>query len=218
MARRPGRRRLTGAVLAAALGVLTLSGCGSAAVPPPDTATATTTATATATDAAPPAAAAVAAPLPAMAASRPVRVRIPAVGVDSGLMDLGLQADGTLEVPPAGFPAGWFTDAPTPGEVGPAVIAGHVDWAGAPGVFAELRDVVVGDEVLVGRADGRTAVFRVTQVGRFAKDAFPTAAVYGDLDHPGLRVITCGGEFDEAAQSYRDNTVVFADLVRQLPA
>ncbi len=215
MTRRAGRRRLTGAVLAAALGVLTLSGCGGAAVPPP---AAPTAAAATPTDTAPPAAPAVAAPLPAMAASPPVRVQVPAIGVDSGLMDLGLQADGTLEVPPAGFPAGWFTDAPTPGEVGPAVIAGHVDWAGAPGVFAELRDVVVGDEVLVGRADGSTAVFRVTQVGRFAKDAFPTAAVYGDLDHSGLRLITCGGEFDEGAQSYRDNTVVFADLVRQLPA
>jgi len=213
MARRPGRRRLTGAVLAATLGVLTLSGCGSAAVPPP-----ATTAAATPTAAAPPAAPAAAAPLLAMAASRPVRVQIPAIGVDSDVMDLGLQDDGTLEVPPAGFPAGWFTDAPTPGEVGPAVLAGHVDWAGAPGVFAELRDVVVGDEVVVARADGSTAVFRVSQVGQFAKDAFPTAAVYGDLDHPGLRVITCGGEFDAGAQSYRDNTVVFADLVRQLPA
>jgi LPXTG-site transpeptidase (sortase) family protein len=153
-----------------------------------------------------------------MAASRPVRVQIPSIGVDSDLMDLGIQADGTLEVPPAGFPAGWFTEAPTPGEVGPAVIAGHVDWAGDPGVFADLGDVEPGDEVSVARADGSTAVFRVTQVDQVAKDAFPTAAVYGDLDHAGLRVITCGGEFDARAQSYRDNTVVFADLVGQLPA
>jgi sortase (surface protein transpeptidase) len=153
-----------------------------------------------------------------LAESRPVRVQIPAIGVDSDLMDLGVQDDGTLEVPPAGFPAGWFTDAPTPGELGPAVIAGHVDWAGSPGVFAELRDVVVGDEVTVAREDGSTAVFRVSQVGQFAKDAFPTAAVYGDLDHAGLRLITCGGEFDADAQSYLDNTVVFADLVGQLTA
>jgi hypothetical protein len=148
-----------------------------------------------------------------MAASRPIRVRIPAIGVDSDLMDLGLQDDGTLEVPPEGFPAGWFTGAPTPGERGPAVIAGHVDWGGSPGVFAELRDVVVGDEITVERADGSIAVFRVVEVGQYPKDAFPTAAVYGDLDHAGLRVITCGGDFDSAAHSYLDNTVVFAELV-----
>jgi hypothetical protein len=98
------------------------------------------------------------------------------------------------------------------------VIAGHVDWAGTPGVFADLRNVVVGDEVTVTREDGSTAVFRVSQVGQFAKEAFPTAAVYGDLDHAGLRVITCGGEFDHGAQSYLENTVVFADLVGQLAA
>lgn len=152
---------------------------------------------------------------PVLAESRPVRVQIPAVGVDSDLIDLGLQDDGALEVPPTGFPAGWFTGAPTPGELGPAVIAGHVDWGGSPGVFADLRDVIVGDEVTVARADGSTAVFRVSEVGQYAKDAFPTAAVYGDLDHAGLRVITCGGEFDPHAQSYLDNTVVFADLVGQ---
>jgi hypothetical protein len=148
-----------------------------------------------------------------MAASRPVRVLIPAIGVDSDLMDLGLQDDGTLEVPPEGFPAGWFTGAPTPGERGPAVIAGHVDWGGSPGVFAGLRDVLVGDEITVEREDGSIAVFRVVEVGQYPKDAFPTAAVYGDLDHAGLRVITCGGDFDSAAHSYLDNTVVFADLV-----
>ena len=152
--------------------------------------------------------------LPAvMAQSRPVRVLIPAIRVDSELMSLGLQADGTLQVPAAGFPAGWFTGAPTPGERGPAVIAGHVDWGGSPGVFYDLRKVVVGDEISVVREDGSTAVFRVQQVGQFPKDAFPTDAVYGDLDHAGLRVITCGGDFDHAAHSYVDNTVVFADLV-----
>ncbi|KGH48232.1 class F sortase [Modestobacter sp. KNN46-3] len=148
-----------------------------------------------------------------LAASVPVRVQIPAIGVDSELMDLGLQADGTMEVPAGGFPAGWYTGAPTPGERGPAVLAGHVDWGGAPGVFAELRDVVPGDEITVSRADGSTAVFAVQEVGQYDKDDFPTAAVYGDIDHAGLRVITCGGVFDELAGSYLDNTVVFADLV-----
>jgi hypothetical protein len=195
--RRPRLARVLPTVTLAVLALLT-SGCAgtSAAAPPASTATV------------------VAAPsLPAvLAASRPVRVQIPAIGVDTELMDLGLQADGSLEVPATGFPAGWFTGAPTPGERGPAVIAGHVDWGGAPGVFAQLRDVAVGDEIDVVREDGSTAVFRVHEVGQYAKDAFPTAAVYGDLDHAGLRLITCGGDFDRAAQSYVDNTVVFADL------
>ena len=148
-----------------------------------------------------------------MSAVAPVRLQIPSIGVDSTLMDLGLQADGSLEVPPGGFPAGWYTGAPTPGELGPAIIAGHVDWAGKPGVFFDLRDLSSGDVIAITRADGSTARFRVARIERFAKDAFPTDAVYGDLDHAGLRLITCGGAFDRQARSYRDNLVVFAELI-----
>lgn len=144
---------------------------------------------------------------------RPVRIAIPAIGVDSGLMELGLESNGALEVPPGGFPAGWYSGSPVPGELGPAIIAGHVDWGGEPGVFYRLHELAPGDEITADRADGVTAVFRVASVERYAKAAFPTAEVYGDIDHPGLRLITCGGEFDTAADSYRDNTVVFADLV-----
>lgn len=148
-----------------------------------------------------------------MAASVPVRVQIPAIGVDSELMRLGLLADGTMEVPPGGFPAGWYDGAPTPGELGPAVIAGHVDWAG-PGVFADLARVSVGDEVRVARSDGTAPVFVVTAVEEHPKDQFPTDAVYGDIRHAGLRLITCGGEWDPAVRHYRANVVVFAELVR----
>jgi hypothetical protein len=147
-----------------------------------------------------------------MAASAPVRIRIPAIGVDSGLMDLGLQSDGSLEVPPEGFPAGWYTEAPTPGELGPAIIVGHVDWDGTPGVFFALRDLAPGAEIAVEREDGSTAVFRVSSVEQFPKGEFPTDAVYADIDHAGLRLITCGGSFDRQARSYRDNIVVFAAL------
>ena len=148
-----------------------------------------------------------------MAAAAPVRLQIPSIGMDSELMDLGLQPDGTLEVPPSGFPAGWYTGAPTPGELGPAIIAGHVDWGGQPGVFFDLRELSADDEIVITRQDGTTARFRVTSVERFAKDAFPTQAVYGDLDHAGLRLITCGGSFDRQMRSYVDNLVVFAELV-----
>ncbi|MBO3096027.1 class F sortase [Cellulomonas dongxiuzhuiae] len=148
-----------------------------------------------------------------MAASVPVRVEIPAIGVDSELMRLGLQDDGTMEVPPAGFPAGWYDGAPTPGELGPAVIAGHVDWTTGPGVFYDLAQLAVGDEIRVGRADGTTPVFAVTAVQEHPKDEFPTAAVYGDIDHAGLRLITCGGDWDRSVRHYTANVVVFAELV-----
>lgn len=152
-----------------------------------------------------------------MAASPPVRLQVPAIGVDTNLMRLGLKSDGSIEVPPLGFPAGWFAGAPTPGELGPAVLAGHVDWAGAPGVFYQLRAVTVGDEITIDRADGSVAVFRVIRTAQYPKNAFPTDQVYGDLDHAGLRLITCGGSFNPGARSYVDNIVVFADLVRTRP-
>lgn len=144
--------------------------------------------------------------------SEPVRVRIPAIGVDSELVGLGLQEDGRMEVPPGAFPAGWYTGAPTPGELGPAVLAGHVDYGGAAGVFARLHDLRPGDSIEVAREDGDAVIFRVTRVEQHRKDAFPTAAVYGDIDHAGLRLVTCGGPFDRRAHSYEDNIVVFAEL------
>lgn len=147
-----------------------------------------------------------------LARSLPVRLQIAAIGVDSTLMDLGLRKDGTMEVPPSGFPAGWYTGAPTPGELGPAIIAGHIDWNG-PGVFYNLHNLKVGDQIAVTRKDGSKPVFRVTRVSQFSKDQFPTTLVYGNLDHAGLRLITCGGSFDRASGLYEDNIVAFADLV-----
>jgi Sortase domain len=149
---------------------------------------------------------------PVMLRSAPVRVRIPAIGVDSTLMSLGLKSDGSLQVPPSGFPAGWYTGGPTPGERGPAVIVGHVDWGGSAGVFYRLHSLRPADTITVVRQDGSTAVFRVTKVQRFAKDAFPTRLVYGNIGYAGLRVITCGGSFDTSAHSYVDDVVVFATL------
>ena len=146
-----------------------------------------------------------------MARSVPTRLRIPAIGVDSDLMDLGLKSDGTLETPPGAFPAGWFTGAPTPGQRGPAIIVGHVRYD-TPGVFARLTELHRNDRVNVRRADGSTARFRVTRVERFAKSAFPTDRVYGNIDHAGLRLITCGG-LDADTDEFEENVVVFADLV-----
>lgn len=145
--------------------------------------------------------------------STPTRIEIPSIGVDSTLMGLGLDQTGAMQVPPGGFPAGWYTGAPTPGEEGPAVIAGHVDWDGEPGVFFDLRNVEEGAEISVTRQDGTVAQFEVTKVSAFAKAEFPTDLIYGTLDYPGLRLITCGGSFNESADSYDDNIVAFATLV-----
>ncbi|TCO44335.1 sortase family protein [Kribbella antiqua] len=147
-----------------------------------------------------------------MRKSTPIRVTIPAIGVDSGLIRLGITRKGSLQVPPNGFPAGWFTGAPTPGETGPAVIAGHVRWAGRAGVFARLAWLEPGDTIVVTRQDRTTAVFRVSRVQQYPKASFPSAAVYGDIDHAGLRLITCGG-LDSVSAKYEANLVVFADLI-----
>ncbi len=146
-----------------------------------------------------------------MVRSVPERLRIPAIGVDSKLMALGLNDDHTLQTPPGAFPAGWFTGAPTPGELGPAIIVGHVRYV-RPGVFEHLTDLRAGDPIDVTRKDGSTASFRVTTVRHFAKSRFPTKKVYGNLDHPGLRLITCGG-LDASTDVFEENVVVFANLV-----
>lgn len=143
--------------------------------------------------------------------SDPVVVSIPRIGVSSRLVDLDLDDDGSMQVPePAD--AGWFTRGATPGALGPAVIAGHVTWDGAPAIFHRLGTLKSGDRVTVSRKDGRTAVFRVDRVARFAKSQFPSQAVYGPIDHAGLRLITCGGTYDAARNRYLDNVIVFARL------
>ncbi|WP_092199021.1 class F sortase [Blastococcus tunisiensis] len=146
----------------------------------------------------------------------PVALRIPALGVSSDLLDLGLQEDGSAEVPPlrAVDQAGWYRESPAPGAVGPAVLLGHVDSAEyGPGVFFELGALTPGAEVEVSRADGTVAVFAVDRVERYTKADFPTLRVYGNTADPQLRLITCGGEFDPVNRSYEDNVVAYASLV-----
>ncbi|MEU4158251.1 class F sortase [Actinoplanes sp. NPDC026670] len=157
------------------------------------------------------------APVKALKRALPVRLRIPAIGVDTSIMQLGLQRDGSLEVPPlrGDAPAGWYRDSPTPGETGASVLAGHVDTArDGPAVFFRLRELKTGDPITVRRADGTVATFRVSRVALYAKRDFPTAEVYAPIDRPGLRLITCGGAFDRSEGSYRSNVVVFADASR----
>lgn len=182
--------------------------CGSAPVPdvgtpvpapPPSTATSAGTDTSAA---------------PALSEAKPVALAVPSIGVRTDrLIDLGLTTTGEMEVPDDAVTAGWLTLGPTPGEVGPAVIAAHVNYEGVPGVFTRLHEMKPGDEVTVSRADGVVATFSAYRVERFAKARFPTEQVYGDTDSPELRLITCGGAFDSSTRNYLDNVVVFARTV-----
>jgi sortase (surface protein transpeptidase) len=133
--------------------------------------------------------------------------------VSAPLVRLGLNADGTLQVPSGFVEAGWYEGSATPGDPGPAVVVGHVDSRTGPAVFFRLHELVPGSEVVVGMSDGGSRTFAVTRVAEFAKAAFPTDEVYGATARPRLRLITCGGLFDIATGHYLDNVVVFADAV-----
>ncbi len=145
--------------------------------------------------------------------SPPVRVEIPAIGVSSSLVRLGLNPDRTMEVPGDFQVAGWFTGAPQPGQLGPAVIAGHVDSRTGPAVFYRLRDLRPGDQIRVVRADRRVVRFKVDSLASYPKQSLPPDAVYGATTTPALRLITCAGSFDRSSRSYRDNLVVSATRV-----
>src|SRR5689334_12671585 len=108
--------------------------------------------------------------------AEPAEVSIPKIGVRSTLVGLGLNDDETVQVPPVETPmqAGWFTGGPKPGEPGPAVILGHVNGGGHPGVFLKLHELAAGDEVDVTRTDGGTARFTVRRVVTVPKAQFPT--------------------------------------------
>jgi hypothetical protein len=193
---RPGRA--AAALLVAA--VLAAAGCGSPAEPAPASPASRTDPTSAVPHALP--------------AAEPLTVAIPSIGVRTGrLIALGLQRSGEMEVPSDAGTTGWFKVGPTPGQVGPAIVAAHVNYRGVPGVFSRLHEVEPGDEITVERADGVPARFSAYDVERFPKSRFPTERIYGNTDMPELRLITCGGEFDPATRNYLDNVVVFARLV-----
>jgi hypothetical protein len=153
---------------------------------------------------------------PALRQSPPVSVTIPAIGVQSNLLHLGRNADGTMQVPNLNTQANeaaWYEYSVTPGKIGTAVIEGHVDSYRGPAVFFRLGALRPGDHIDVTLADGITAVFRVTGVREYAKADYPANVIYGSSDYAALRVITCGGAFDYATGHYLSSVVVFASLV-----
>jgi Sortase domain len=147
--------------------------------------------------------------------SPPVSVDIPAIGVDSKLLHLGENANGTVQVPPLTAKvsrAAWYKYSPTPGQIGAAVIEGHVDTRAGPAIFFRLGALRPGNRVYVHLADGVTAIFRVTGVRQYLKSRFPAKIIYGRTHYAALHLITCGGAFDYATGHYLSSTVVFATL------
>jgi hypothetical protein len=149
----------------------------------------------------------------------PVHLEIPWIGVDTALIPVGLNPDGTVTVPPAepGAPAGWYRHLASPGEPGPAVLLGHVDSYRGPAVFSRLSDLRPGDGISVRRADGSVVAFVVESVQTHLKSDFPTEGVYGQTVDPVLRLITCGGAFDRARRTYLSVVVVYAGLAPEFP-
>jgi Sortase domain len=157
---------------------------------------------------------------PSLRRSLPVSVRIPAIGVDSTLLHLGVNADGSMQVPSlvtSANNAAWYKYSATPGQIGASVIEGHVDSYHGPAVFYRLGALRPGDIIEVRLADGITAIFRVTGVREYLKSNFPADAIYRATDYAALRLITCGGAFDYATGHYLSSTVVFASLTASRP-
>lgn len=158
---------------------------------------------------------------PILSRSAPVRLRIPAIGVDSGLKRIGLNSKGEISTPPLvkDSHAYWLTASPAPGQLGPSTIIGHVDSAAyGPGAFFKLGALRQRDKIYITRSDGMVAMFEVERVAEYKKNDFPTQEVYGNIDHAGLRLVTCGGTFDSSIHSYESNIVVYAALVSAHPA
>lgn len=153
---------------------------------------------------------------PRLPRSEPVAVTIPAIGVRSSLLQLGLNHDGTIAVPSVynrPMEAAWYKYSVTPGEIGSSVIEGHVDTLRGPAIFFRLGALRPGNAIEIRLADGVTAVFRVRGVREYAKDDFPTKTIYGGANYAALHLITCGGAFDFNTGHYVSSTVVFASLV-----
>ena len=158
---------------------------------------------------------------PSLRRSLPVAVDIPAIGVHTRLLHLGVNRNGTIQVPPLttrASEAAWYKYSATPGQIGSSVIEGHVDTVRGPAVFFRLGALRPGNRIDVRLADGITAVFRVTGVRRYVKSHFPAKVIYRTRGFAALHLITCGGAFNYKTRNYLSSIVVFAALTSSRPA
>ncbi|WP_433633671.1 class F sortase [Nocardia sp. CA-120079] len=195
------RRRMLGVFVAVlAVTAALVAGCGSSTGTPSTASTSVAPAPTGVQTAAP------------ISRSTPVSFKIASINASGSLIAVGLNSDGSVQVPADYQQAAWYQRGPAPGEQGSAVILGHVDSYQGAGVFFELKKVKPGDMIDVPRADGKTAHFKVTDVRMYLKTQFPDQTVFGARGGATLQVVTCGGEFDQTARSYLSNVVVFSSL------
>jgi len=143
----------------------------------------------------------------------PVHLSIPAIGSSSRMIPLGRNADGTIQTPDNTVETGWFAPGPGPGELGAALVIGHVDSYRGPGVFFHLRALRRGDVIHIALANRHQLSFVVTGSRDVSKDRFPSRLVFARTTVPTLRLVTCGGTFDRSSGHYLNNYIVFARLV-----
>ncbi|MFI2780512.1 class F sortase [Streptomyces sp. ALB3] len=191
-------RRAAASLTAAGLLLVPVSGCGTADTPRTSVRTASDTPRVSGVPEAP-------------KAPSPTRLTVPSLGVDTALLRLGLNEDGTVEVPPAekGMTAGWYAGGAVPGEPGAAVLIGHNDTRFGKGVFHDLHTIAEGADITVYDGEGGRTDFTVTGTETVSKKAFPTEKVYATTDEPVLRLITCDGAFDADGHPV-DNLIVYA--------
>jgi sortase (surface protein transpeptidase) len=187
-------------IAAVALAVVLVSGCGTNAAPQPSQ---------TLRMADPPATSATPS-TPARTVAEPSRIRIPSIGVDASIVKVGLKANGDMETPDFGR-AGWYTEGPRPGQDGPAVVVAHVDSKSGPDVFAKLKQLKRGEKIAITDKSGKVHTFVARRQQQADKTALPVKAIWGPTDGPALRLITCGGEFNEQTQHYEKNVIAFAE-------
>ncbi len=188
-----------GGLVAATL-TFAIAACGSApAAPPPAPTSSAAAATAATTE---------------DGRAKPTNVRIPKIEAESTLVEAGLDKNKSIEVPPVEQPmqAAWYKYSQVPGDAGPAILLGHVDGNKKPGIFYKLHELKTGDEIFVKREDGKELRFVTTRTEQVPKEKLPEDAIYGTTQESELRLITCGGVFDKAAHSYKDNVIVYAKL------
>lgn len=147
----------------------------------------------------------------------PTAIEIPALSIDRDLIELAVIGT-DLQVPDDYADVGWWRDGPAPGEAGASVVAGHVDSPTGPAVFYQLSGLRAGDEIKVSLDDGSRTVFAVREVQLYERSQFPSARVYRTDGQPTLHLLTCGGSFDTEANQYSSNVVVYADLLKRIPA
>jgi LPXTG-site transpeptidase (sortase) family protein len=144
---------------------------------------------------------------------RPVRIAIPSIGVSAPVVPLGLNPDGTLQVPTVFSQTGWFTEGPEPGETGAAVIVGHLESLSGPGVFYQLHNLRVGAVISIRLRDRSIVRYVVDSMLRVSKSRFPTKLVYAHTKKPTLRLITCAGTMNPSTGHHPDNYIVFASIL-----